>query len=85
MRHRTEKLKEDFRFKRSLQTAILKHEGDHTEGVRYCHLPNWNFSASLDGENERWGRYKTKELKTVGNMMKGRMQSWGGRGTLTMC
>jgi len=85
VRHQREKSKEDFRFKRSLQTAILKHEGDHTEGVRYCHLPNWNFSASLDGENERWGRYKTKELKTVGNMMKGRMQSWGGRGTLTMC
>jgi len=33
-----------------------------------------------DGE-----RYKTKELKTVGNMMRGRMQTWGERGTLTMC
>jgi hypothetical protein len=46
-----------------------------TDMVRgYYHLQNWNFSASLHGENEGWGRQKRKELKRVENTKQGRVR-----------
>jgi hypothetical protein len=55
-------------------------------GKRYYHLQNWNFSASLDGENERWGMAEEEEIKRAENMWReGFRDEGGGYGTFIVC